>query len=63
MDTFYLQELAKRRQAEKEKYIHRLESQAQLNFGEDTMHMSGENRSIRQQLGRTVAQVEMNNAQ
>lgn len=36
MDTFYLQELAKKKQAEKEKYIHYLESQAQLNFGEDT---------------------------
>ena len=63
MDTFYLQELAKKKQAEKEKYIHYLESQAQLNFGEDTRHMSSENPFYRQQLGRTVAQVEMNNAQ
>lgn len=43
MDTFYLQELAKKKQAEKEKYIHYLESQAQLNFGHDTNQLSAEN--------------------
>ena len=42
MDTFYLQELAKKKLAEKEKYIHYLESQSQLNFGENTNHMSSE---------------------
>ena len=63
MDTFYLSELAKQKQAEKDKYIIYLENQAQLNFGEDTAHLSYENPYHRQQLGRTVSQVEMNNAQ
>ena len=38
MDTFYLQELAKKKLAEKEKYIHYLESQAMLNFGENILN-------------------------
>ena len=43
MDTFYLQELAKKKLAEKEKYIHYLENQAQLNFGENTDQYSSVN--------------------
>lgn len=63
MDTFYLQELAKKKLAEKEKYIHYLESQAQLNFGENTDNYSHVNPQVVQRLGNNYGEVERNNAQ
>lgn len=63
MDTFYLQELAKKRQAEKEKYIHYIESQNQLNFGANTAHFSHLNPEVRQRLGNNYGEVERNNAE